>query len=55
MVDYGERRVRICRREPDADGQAALTLEEREVPEGDALEAETTPSCARCGRARRRR
>jgi len=39
-VDYGERRVRICRREPDADGQAALTLEEREVPEGDALEAE---------------
>src|SRR5439155_151337 len=39
-VDYGERRVRICRREPDADGQAALTLEEREVPEGDALQAE---------------
>src|SRR5207302_1355230 len=31
-VDYGERRVRICRREPDADGQASLTLEEREVP-----------------------
>ncbi len=39
-VDYGERRVRICRREPDADGQAALVLEEREVPEGDALETE---------------
>ena len=39
-VDYGERRVRVCRREPDADGQAALVLEEREVPEGDALEAE---------------
>src|SRR3989454_647415 len=39
-VDHGERRVRICRREPDADGQAALTLEEREVPEGDALELE---------------
>jgi len=39
-VDYGERRVRICRREPDADGQAALVLEEREVPEGDALELE---------------
>src|SRR5207302_3943346 len=39
-VDYGERRVRIRRREPDAGGQAALTLEEREVPEGDALEAE---------------
>jgi predicted dehydrogenase len=39
-VDYGERRVRICRREPDADGQTALVLEEREVPEGDALERE---------------
>jgi predicted dehydrogenase len=39
-VDYGERRVRICRREPDADGQNALVLEEREVPEGDALELE---------------
>ena len=39
-VDYGERRVRICRREPDADGQTALVLEEREVPEGDALELE---------------
>jgi predicted dehydrogenase len=39
-VDYGERRVRVCRREPDADGQAALVLEDREVPEGDALEAE---------------
>src|SRR5713101_4153636 len=39
-VVYGERRVRICRREPDADGQTALVLEEREVPEGDALERE---------------
>jgi predicted dehydrogenase len=39
-VDYGARRVLICRREPDGDGQAALTLEDREVPEGDALEAE---------------
>jgi len=39
-VDYGERRVRVCRREPDADGQATLVLEDREVPEGDALEAE---------------
>src|SRR5262249_18297061 len=37
-VDYGERRVRICRREPDADGQTALVIEDREVPEGDALE-----------------
>jgi predicted dehydrogenase len=39
-VDYGERRVRICRREPGDDGQAALVLEEREVPEGDALALE---------------
>src|SRR5205823_1689028 len=40
LAPFTERRVRICRREPDLDGQAALTLEEREVPEGDALEAE---------------
>jgi predicted dehydrogenase len=39
-VDYGERRVRICRREPGDDGQAALVLEEREVPEADALALE---------------
>jgi len=39
-VDYGERRVRICRREPSADGQTSLVLEEREVPEADPLEAE---------------
>jgi len=39
-VDYGERRIRVCRREPDADGQAALVIEDREVPEGDALENE---------------
>jgi predicted dehydrogenase len=39
-VDYGERRVRVCRREPGDDGQAALVLEEREVPEADALELE---------------
>jgi predicted dehydrogenase len=39
-VDYGERRVRICRREPGEDGQAALVLEEREVPEADALALE---------------
>jgi predicted dehydrogenase len=39
-VDYGERRIRICRREADADGQPAIVLEEREVPEGDALELE---------------
>jgi predicted dehydrogenase len=39
-VDYGERRVRVCRREPGDDGQTALVLEEREVPEADALELE---------------
>jgi predicted dehydrogenase len=39
-VDYGERRVRICRREPSEDGQTALTVEEREIAEGDALELE---------------
>jgi len=39
-VDYGERRVRICRREPAENGQTALVIEEREVPEGDALERE---------------
>jgi predicted dehydrogenase len=39
-VDYGEHRVRICRREAGEDGQPALTLEEREVEEGDALDAE---------------
>jgi predicted dehydrogenase len=39
-VDYGERRVLICRREAGPDGQPALSIEEREVPEGDALEAE---------------
>jgi predicted dehydrogenase len=39
-VDYDERRVRICRRETGADGQTALTFEEREVAESDALEAE---------------
>jgi len=39
-VDYGERRVRICRRENSDDGQAALVLEDREVAEIDALQAE---------------
>jgi predicted dehydrogenase len=39
-VDYGERRVRVCRKEAGEDGQAALVLEDREVAEFDALEAE---------------
>jgi predicted dehydrogenase len=39
-VDYGEQRVQICRREPGDDGQTTLTIENRSVPEGDALESE---------------
>jgi predicted dehydrogenase len=39
-VDYGNRHVLICRREPDANGQPSLRIEEREVPEQDPLEAE---------------
>ncbi|TMB52838.1 MAG: Gfo/Idh/MocA family oxidoreductase [Deltaproteobacteria bacterium] len=39
-VDYGERRVLICRRESGPDGLPALSLEEREVPEADALGSE---------------
>jgi len=39
-VDFVEHRVRICRREAGEDGQPALTLEERDVKEGDALDAE---------------
>src|SRR5262249_61693356 len=39
-VDYGERRVRGCRREPEADGQAALVLEGREGARGDARHGE---------------
>jgi predicted dehydrogenase len=39
-VDFGERRVLICRREPLPDGQASLTVEEREVPDADPLETE---------------
>jgi predicted dehydrogenase len=39
-VDYGEQRVQICRREPGDNGQTTLTIENRSVPEGDALEHE---------------
>ena len=39
-VDYGERRVLICRREAGPDGQPSLSLEEREVPQEDALGSE---------------
>jgi predicted dehydrogenase len=39
-IDFGERKVRIIGRRPGADGQPELHLEEREVPEADALETE---------------
>jgi predicted dehydrogenase len=39
-VDFDQRQVRVCRRETDASGHPALTLEQLEVPEGDALAAE---------------
>jgi len=39
-LDFGERKVRIICREPGPDGQTALRVEEREVPEADALETE---------------
>ena len=39
-VDYGERRVRICRREEEPGGVPTLSLEERQVEEEDALEVE---------------
>ena len=36
-VDYGERRVRICRRHADPDGTPSITVEDRAVEESDAL------------------
>ncbi|HEV7734433.1 MAG TPA: Gfo/Idh/MocA family oxidoreductase [Candidatus Binatia bacterium] len=40
-LDFDERRVRICRREPATDGhQPSLTIEDLEVREGDALKEE---------------
>jgi len=39
-VDYGERRVLVCRREHDGGDSPALTIEERVVDEIDALAAE---------------
>ncbi len=38
-VDYGERRVRVCRRET-VDGQPSISVEEQEFREGDALRDE---------------
>lgn len=42
VIDYGEHRIRICRREPDpqAGGLPHLTFEERDVSGEDALEEE---------------
>jgi len=39
-IDFGERKVRIICRRPSPDGQPELHVEEREVPEADALETE---------------
>lgn len=39
-VDFDERRARICRRVPSADGPPALEFQEIETQEGDALAAE---------------
>lgn len=39
-VDFDERRVRMCRREPMPDGQFSLSFEDLEVAEGDALRLE---------------
>ena len=39
-VDFGDRRVRTCRREPDEQGQPALVIEDVEVPAHDALALE---------------
>ena len=36
-LDFDERRVRVCRRQPDGNGHPSLTLEDLEVREGDAL------------------
>jgi predicted dehydrogenase len=39
-VDFDERRVRMCRREPMPDGTFSLSFEDLEVAEGDALRLE---------------
>ncbi len=36
-VDYGEKHVRICRRQTAADGAPTVSVEERSLGEGDAL------------------
>ena len=48
-VDYGERRVRICRREPDADGQPSLDVRgARGAARATRSRTRSTPSCTRC-------
>lgn len=39
-VDFDKRVVRVCRREAGPGGRPALTFEQLEIPEGDALAAE---------------
>jgi len=50
-LDFDERRVRVCRREPDGNGHPSLTLEDLEVREGDAL-GEEVDAFVRAVRAR---
>jgi predicted dehydrogenase len=39
-IDFDQRQVRVCRRETEPGGRPALTFEQLEVPEGDALATE---------------
>jgi predicted dehydrogenase len=39
-VDFDQRQVRVCRRETDAEGRHTLTVEQLDVPAGDALATE---------------
>jgi predicted dehydrogenase len=39
-VDFDQRKVRVCRRETAPNGRPALSFEQLDVPEGDALAAE---------------
>jgi len=36
-LDFDQRQVRVCRREPHEGGRASLSFEQLDVPEGDAL------------------
>jgi predicted dehydrogenase len=39
-LDFDQRQVRVCRREPGSDGRPLLSVEQLHVPEGDALASE---------------